>query len=98
MKDKIVMYFITMVCKDLKTMKCVGYYKDFDYAIETLVENRLDLNETIYDYAMIEEIRNGLYADDVCRWWFKFDYNRGTYEGWKTPEQYEKKICAYSLR
>jgi hypothetical protein len=98
MIDKIVMYFITMVCGDLKTMECVGYDKDFNYAKDVLVENRLDLNETIYDYAMIEEISNGLYADDVRRWWFKFDYNRGIYEECECPVKYKNKLFPYSLR
>jgi len=97
MIDKTVMYFITMVGKDLKVTECVGYYQDFDYAKETLVENRLDINETINNYAMIEEIRNGLYADNVRRWWFKFDYGKGIYEEWETPEQYKNKIFPYSL-
>ena len=100
MVDKTVMYFITMARKDLdpQTMECVGYYQDFDYAKDTLVTNQLDINETIYDYAMIEEIRNGLYADNVRRWWFKFDYNKGIYEEYETPEQYKDKPFAYSLR
>jgi len=97
MVDKTVMYFITMVRKDFSTMECVGYYQDFDWAKDTLVTNQLDINETIYDYAMIEEIRNGLYPE-ARRWWFKFEYTKGIYQNCETPEQYKNKPFPYSLR
>jgi hypothetical protein len=98
--DKTAMYFITTVCKDFdhQTMRCVGYYQNFDYAKDTLVTNQLDINETIYNYAMIEKIRNGLYADDIIRWWFKFDYEKGIYEECETPEQYKNNPFPFSLR
>ena len=83
---------------DIESMECVGYYQDFDYAKDTLVTNQLDINETIYNYAMIEEIRNGLYADNVRRWWFKFDYEKGIYEECEAPEQCKNYPFPFSLR
>jgi hypothetical protein len=100
MTDRMVMYFITMAHKnlDFRTMKCMGYYKDFDDAKYSLTTNELDINETIYDFAMIEEISNGLYADDTRRWWFKFDYEKNIYEECETPKKYKRNPFPLSLR
>lgn len=55
-----------------------GYYPEKQMAVNALHENRCDLWETIYDYAVIEKIGPGLYqyAMDENRQFFKWDDER----------------------
>lgn len=39
-----------------------------------------DINETIYDYAVIEKIGPGLYPYCINRWFYKFNYKDDAYE------------------
>lgn len=38
-----------------------GYYFDKDVAFKAVKEDACDINETCYDYAVIEEVEKGLY-------------------------------------
>ena len=57
---------------DFGSSSIVGYYFDKNDAFNAVKENACDINETCYDYALIEEIREGLYfpAFSDCRWFF----------------------------
>ena len=67
---------------DLGDRRSVGFRHSFDVAEKTVLENRCDINETIYDYAAIEMIYPGLYqyAESEDRSFYKFNYIRGLYE------------------
>ena len=61
------MYFITTIETkkgDIKDTRCVGYYKTFEEAEQAVMENACDIWETCYDYAVIENIKEGLYQYD----------------------------------
>lgn len=83
------MYFITAIeIKDneYKGSNCVGYVDSLLEAIEILQENRDDINETIYDYAVIENIPQGIYQIDQNPIYFKFNYKEHKYERCNKPE------------
>lgn len=62
-------------------VRVVGYKETFDQAKTALNENRCDIHEGIYKYAVIEEILSGLYPDVINRWFFKWDNKkRGFFE------------------
>lgn len=73
------MYFITTVCiHDLATVT-VGYFSDKEKAIMAVKENRLDMWETVYEYAVIQKIEEGLYPDPTEEIWFEFDNDKKIY-------------------
>lgn len=75
-------YFITVFSRldldekgwtDTGNRRCWGFYKDKDRAFQAVHENLTDLNETIYDYALIEEYEEGISGLTGFRQFFKFD-------------------------
>ena len=54
----------------------MGFYHDKNDAISAVMENACDINETCYEYAVVEEIPPGVYAYPRPRWFFKFDGKR----------------------
>ena len=96
------MYFITGI-EDLdpewgtKGTRCFGYKKTFEEADQTVKENRCDINETIYDYAVIEFIEDGIHQ--IClenRWFYKFNYEKRIYEAINKPEEF-RGFCNFSI-
>jgi len=75
---------------------CFGYYKNFKFATQAVHNNYGDINETIYDYVVIEYIEEGL--NPICkkRWFYKFDYENHKYEFIPEPEAF-KNICNIGL-
>ena len=56
-----------------------GYYRDHNIALQALHENWTDMWETIYDYAVLEEIEEGLCPIPESVQWFKYDRERDGY-------------------
>ncbi|AOQ24652.1 hypothetical protein MTAT_19970 [Moorella thermoacetica] len=77
------MYFI-VVLDDLDLRQAesrvVGYYPDFESAHQAVINNRCDVWETVYTYALIEKISPGLYPDVEEKWFYKFNVWEGKYE------------------
>ena len=48
----------------METGRCWGFFSDKQEAIEVLHHNETDLNEGIYDYAVLEE-----YSEGICGGW-----------------------------
>lgn len=76
------MWFITAiehpVCGDMRTW---GYFEEKETAVQVLHENRTDLRDCLYDYAIIEEFESGICPVCKQRQWFKWDSSReGFYE------------------
>lgn len=46
---------------DLGSVRTVGFFNSLDDARETVINNHGDICETIYDYAVIEGVGEGLY-------------------------------------
>ena len=57
-----------------------GFYHEKDTAIEAVRLNAADIAESIYNYAVIEEIEPGLYSYPRVRWFFKYDRENDCYE------------------
>lgn len=97
------MYFITGI-EDLDpewgtkgTHRCFGYKETFDKADQAVKENRCDINETIYNYVVIEFIKSGIHS--IClenRWFYKFDYDKGIYEPIEEPGEV-KGFCNFAI-
>jgi hypothetical protein len=45
----------------LLNSRTVGAYPDFNTACKAVIENTADICETIYDYALVQEIQFGIY-------------------------------------
>ena len=78
------MYFIYMHENYEDNGEFVGWYKNKDQAIDCVTENMCDLNETIYDYACIQTIPEGIYNPSTENNWFIFDYETKKYEPTKS--------------
>ncbi len=70
MRDDDLMYFVTTFSKlekdelgwyNFGSIRTVGYYADLEDARKTVINNAGDICETIYDYAIIEGVEQGLY-------------------------------------
>lgn len=96
------MYFITAfedIDDDWGTKgssRCFGYYKSREKADNAVYHNVCDINETIYDYVVIEYIGEGIHAISEQRWFYKFNYNTRQYYPILEPEGF-KNICNIAI-
>ena len=64
-----------------------GFYSECETAAQALRENRTDMWETCYDYAVIEKYDEGISGYEFgSRLWFKFDEERKGYFEIDEPE------------
>ena len=63
-----------------------GWYKSKKDAFEAVTSNACDSWETCYDYALIEEVEEGLYPGSHIRWFFEYDKSKDKYESINEPE------------
>ena len=80
------MYFITCIQRipsdtdfggDSRTF---GYYNNLDDAVIALKENRLDMHEYLYNYAIIEKIWPGIHANAVSVGRYKYAEATNSFE------------------
>ena len=73
---------------DFGDVRTVGYYYTYDDARDAVMENRADIWETCYDYAVIEKIAPGVYngADREDRSLFKYDKENDRYLPIEEPD------------
>jgi hypothetical protein len=98
------MYFITVFEKlppnddycDCGATRCVGYYEKLESAEDTVKNNYGDIWETCYDYAVIENIEEGLYPMTVDRQFYKHNDEKDTYEPIDEPEVF-KHYCNFGI-
>lgn len=64
----------------------MGFYHDFNDAVESVIENACDINEHCYNYAVVEEILPGLYSYPRPRWFYKFNREKNEYEPIEEPK------------
>lgn len=82
---------------DLGDRDVIGYFHEFSKAEEIVLNNCCDINETIYDYAVIETIYPGIYKYDNSRSFYKYNLNGDSYKKINEPDLL-KKILGFSLR
>lgn len=83
------MYFITTIRiknNEVQTQRCVGYVDTYEKAEQIIINNEYDINETIYQYAIIENIPMGLYQYDEHPQWFKWNDLLEIYEKCESPK------------
>lgn len=68
--------------------RTVGYYLSKNEAELAVTNNAGDMREGCYNYALIEQIKPGIYqsASPENRWWFKFNDEKEQYEPIDEPE------------
>lgn len=99
------MWFITVFRKHGKNdlgwheygaMRTWGYYADHDTALRALHENWTDMWEYLYEYAVLEEIGEGICPTPKSVQWFRFDMERNGYFEIDMPED-EDAYSAFAL-
>lgn len=95
------MYFITCFEKidadiserlDIGGSRTFGYYDNFDDADRALRANYGDMHETIYYYAVIECIRQGIHPRPGERWFYKYDKEKDGFYPIEEPKEFEHYI------
>lgn len=83
------MYFITCFQKyeidkngwpDIGASRTFGYYVNKGDAVEAVIKNYCDIQEMIYNYAVIEHIVEGVYNPANERLFFGWNEDRKQYE------------------
>ena len=92
------MYFITTVSEQHGN-RCVGYYTKWFKAIKAVENNNFDLNEAgYYPYAVIENVKEGIYQYDFKPLWFKFNDKTEKYEKIdKAPSFIDKHYIGFGI-
>ena len=92
------MYFITCFEKNdidvlgrlsIGKSRTFGYYDNFDEADMALRMNYGDMYETIYHYAVIECLRQGIHPRSEERWFYKYSEERDAFCPIPEPKAFE---------
>jgi hypothetical protein len=83
------MYFITTITNlsDCSNSRCIGYFSEQEVAVKTIESNWGDFWETIYNYAVIENVPEGVYQIDHNPLWFQYDRDTEKYKPIDRPEE-----------
>lgn len=76
--------------------RLVGWYSEFEDAYSSVLSNNCDINETCYQYALIEECKEGLYNPVSKRWWFKYNQDQDRYFQINEPS-FIKRFCGFTI-
>lgn len=80
-------HFLRTLLYDDIEQRHIGWYTTLEKARENVLNNTLDINEGgSYEYAVIEEIREGMYGDSMQVFYFKFNNESGKYEEVDKPD------------
>ena len=63
-----------------------GYFPEYEWAAMALHENKIDMHEGCYNYAVIEKIGYGICATVEMSQWFKWNKEKRGYFEIKEPE------------
>ena len=66
--------------------RCFGYFQTFEEAEEAVLNNYCDIWETIYEYAVIEKVRDGIHQYDFNPTWYKWNLEKECYEKTEKPD------------
>ena len=82
--------YVVTVIENFKTRshrRTVGFYFDEKKAIENVKDNSCDIEECLYDWAVIEEMPAGFYICPTKEMWFKWNEDTKKYEKCEKPEE-----------
>ncbi len=68
--------------------RTVGWYPNKQSAMDCIQENRGDIFETTYTYAVVEELPWGLYPKPASEVWFKWSHELGSYQPCERPSEF----------
>ncbi len=86
------MYFITVFETvepndiEFESKRVWGYYPEYEQAVNALYENKTDMHEGCYEYALIEKIGYGISACVEKSQWFKWNKEKRGYFEIEEPE------------
>ncbi len=67
----------------------VGFFHEKENAFDAVKGNACDINETCYEYAIVEEVKPGIYSSTHNRWFFKYNRDRDEYVQIAAPQLFE---------
>ena len=67
--------------------RCVGYFESLERAANLVESNACDLHETIYEFAVIEKLGEGIYPTPEEEHWFAFNDALDRYEPIEKPSE-----------
>lgn len=73
-----------------------GWFSEFEDAYSSVTDNCCDINETCYDYALIEECKEGLCNPSSKRWLFKYNQKKDRYFQIGEPA-FMQKFCGFTI-
>ena len=93
MNNTIFTVVLVDICKYLKTLdgldiarRTVGWFRTFEDANESIINNVLDINEgETNEYIILEEIQERMYGDSINIWFYEFNKNTKKYEQCERP-------------
>ena len=92
------MYFVTTITKTGDDYRCVGYFKERADAERVVENNCADIFEAgMYPYAVIENIRPGLYQYDQRPTWYKYDTKSNGYVKYRKPDCIDSHFVGFSI-
>lgn len=81
---------------DTGCSRCWGFYADKDTAFKAVHENWSDMEETCYEFAVIEEYLEGISYYTGFRQFFRYNKDTDGYVEIDVPVGYEH-FCAFSI-
>lgn len=97
--------YVIMVCEkleehnnlpDVGASRVVGFYTDRSDAEFAVKNNSCDIWEMCYDYAIIEEVEEGLYSLSTERSYYKYDTEDGHYHPIPEPD-FMKHLSGFTI-
>jgi len=75
---------------DLTDSRCFGWYEHLEDAVDIVENNRSDIHECAYTYAVIEEVSSGPCSPAVDLMWFKWNRDDEAYISCDKPAELER--------
>ena len=92
-------YTITTVCteKNYRNTRCVGWVSENDEAYDIVTNNHGDIAESgYYQYAIIEQMGEGLYYTPKEEFWFEWNADTKKYDPIDTPKEF-KNVTGFGM-
>ena len=83
---------------DEKDIRTFGFFNDYETCVLALHNNWVDMHECYYQYAVVEEVNEGIHPKVESYYWFKWDKKRkGFYECEDQMHEIHKCRYGYAL-
>lgn len=64
-----------------------GWYANLNSALDAVVNNKCDIHECVYQYMVIEEVKEGIFGMAIKEWWFKWNKNKRKFLSIQKPKE-----------